>query len=120
MTRRLPARALLAAALYLGGFAAVLGALLAAAAMGSNGWLYLVALTWVGLGLLCAQLFYPHLDVTGRTVRGRGASRGRGGAGEGGQVALTFDDGPNGAITAELLDVLAQYGARATFFLVGT
>ncbi|MFI7449276.1 polysaccharide deacetylase family protein [Nonomuraea sp. NPDC049714] len=34
-------------------------------------------------------------------------------------VALTFDDGP-GPHTAELLDMLRRYGARATFFPVGT
>ncbi|WP_150242366.1 polysaccharide deacetylase family protein [Nocardiopsis quinghaiensis] len=33
-------------------------------------------------------------------------------------VALTFDDGPGGR-TSELLDVLAEYDARATFFLTG-
>ena len=34
-------------------------------------------------------------------------------------VALTFDDGPNGADTASILDVLAQEDVRATFFVVG-
>jgi peptidoglycan/xylan/chitin deacetylase (PgdA/CDA1 family) len=32
------------------------------------------------------------------------------------QVALTFDDGPSGADTPRVLDVLARHGARATFF----
>jgi len=36
----------------------------------------------------------------------------------GGFVALTFDDGP-GATTAQLLDVLASYGVRATLFNTG-
>jgi len=35
------------------------------------------------------------------------------------QLALTFDDGPNPAITPKLLDLLAQHNARATFFFVG-
>lgn len=34
-------------------------------------------------------------------------------------VALTFDDGPNGAYTADVLDVLAEEDVRATFFVVG-
>lgn len=34
-------------------------------------------------------------------------------------VALTYDDGPNGWCTAQILDVLMSTGARATFFLVG-
>jgi peptidoglycan/xylan/chitin deacetylase (PgdA/CDA1 family) len=35
------------------------------------------------------------------------------------EVALTFDDGPNTASTAALLDVLAEHSVRATFFMVG-
>jgi peptidoglycan/xylan/chitin deacetylase (PgdA/CDA1 family) len=35
------------------------------------------------------------------------------------EVALTFDDGPNGDTTLQLLEVLARHNARATFFLVG-
>ncbi len=34
-------------------------------------------------------------------------------------VALTFDDGPAGSKTGRLLDALEQYGAHATFFIVG-
>lgn len=36
-----------------------------------------------------------------------------------GQIALTFDDGPNDPYTQHLLDLLARYQARATFFLIG-
>ncbi|PZS11483.1 MAG: hypothetical protein DLM55_01450 [Acidimicrobiales bacterium] len=32
---------------------------------------------------------------------------------------LTFDDGPNPRFTGQILDVLAKYGAKATFFVVG-
>ena len=34
-------------------------------------------------------------------------------------VALTFDDGPNGRYTQEILDVLKQEQVSATFFLIG-
>ena len=34
-------------------------------------------------------------------------------------MALTFDDGPNPAITPELLDLLERYEAKSTFFLIG-
>ena len=34
-------------------------------------------------------------------------------------LALTYDDGPNGAATPKLLDLLAKYDARATFFILG-
>jgi peptidoglycan/xylan/chitin deacetylase (PgdA/CDA1 family) len=37
-----------------------------------------------------------------------------------GELALTFDDGPNPACTPRLLDVLAQYGVKGTFFLIGS
>ena len=34
-------------------------------------------------------------------------------------IALTYDDGPNGWVTREMLKVLLETGERATFFLVG-
>lgn len=34
-------------------------------------------------------------------------------------VALTFDDGPSETVTPKILDVLEQYGAHATFFVLG-
>ncbi len=34
-------------------------------------------------------------------------------------VALTFDDGPHKLYTAQILDILAEYGVKATFFIVG-
>jgi peptidoglycan/xylan/chitin deacetylase (PgdA/CDA1 family)/LysM repeat protein len=36
-----------------------------------------------------------------------------------GKVAITFDDGPNGATTDAILGVLARHGVPATFFVVG-
>ena len=35
------------------------------------------------------------------------------------QLALTFDDGPNPAVTPQLLDLLERYSVRATFFVIG-
>lgn len=34
-------------------------------------------------------------------------------------IALTFDDGPHPKITPQILDLLNQYEAKATFFVVG-
>ena len=34
-------------------------------------------------------------------------------------VALSFDDGPHPTFTAEVLDILQRYDAKATFFLIG-
>lgn len=35
------------------------------------------------------------------------------------EVAITFDDGPHPAYTPQILRILKQYNAKATFFLVG-
>jgi len=35
------------------------------------------------------------------------------------RIALTFDDGPDPAFTPQILDVLREFGAKATFFVVG-
>jgi peptidoglycan/xylan/chitin deacetylase (PgdA/CDA1 family) len=50
-----------------------------------------------------AQLFGPTIRHTGDTSA----------------LALTFDDGPNPAITPALLDLLDRHAARATFFQIG-
>ena len=34
-------------------------------------------------------------------------------------VALSFDDGPDPVFTPQVLDILAQFGAQATFFVIG-
>ncbi len=36
------------------------------------------------------------------------------------EIVLTFDDGPRPPFCAEVLRTLAKYGARATFFLIGS
>lgn len=40
-------------------------------------------------------------------------------AGSPGRLALTFDDGPHPVHTPQVLDLLAQAGLRATFFVIG-
>jgi peptidoglycan/xylan/chitin deacetylase (PgdA/CDA1 family) len=39
--------------------------------------------------------------------------------GQGKYVALTFDDGPSGKVTKNILDLLEKYDAKATFFALG-
>lgn len=35
------------------------------------------------------------------------------------RIALTFDDGPHSKYTDEILDILSEYGIKATFFIIG-
>lgn len=69
------------------------------------------------LVLVCALLFflyamaYPRSAIFGKVVYQVHAT--------GKVVALTFDDGPNGHYTEEVLDILDREGVPATFFLVG-
>jgi peptidoglycan-N-acetylglucosamine deacetylase len=52
----------------------------------------------------------PTSQLFGATIRHtRGAST----------IALTFDDGPNPAVTPALLDLLERHRVKATFFLIG-
>jgi peptidoglycan-N-acetylglucosamine deacetylase len=53
---------------------------------------------------------YPRSQMFGATIC-RTAARS--------QLAITFDDGPNPAITPKLLDLLDRYEAKATFFVIG-
>ena len=34
-------------------------------------------------------------------------------------IALTFDDGPNTKVTNEILDIIEEYGIKASFFVIG-
>jgi peptidoglycan/xylan/chitin deacetylase (PgdA/CDA1 family) len=54
---------------------------------------------------------WPGSDLFGRAMR---APR------RVGELALTFDDGPNPAWTPKLLDVLAKHDLKATFFMLGS
>lgn len=85
----------------------------AAAGMLAFGWPWWVpalpgaALVWlVADGMLrpSSNLFYPTVSRGARSA---------------GCVALTFDDGPDPAVTPQVLDVLARHRAHATFFVIG-
>jgi peptidoglycan/xylan/chitin deacetylase (PgdA/CDA1 family) len=66
------------------------------------------ALTTVGV--FAYGCVYPRAQLFGRTICRTNSC---------GKLAITFDDGPNPAITPKLLDLLDRYEARATFFLIG-
>lgn len=62
--------------------------------------------------LLCVgACFFPGTNFLGKVV-----SRGCTGQNK---VALTFDDGPSGATTPKILDLLDRHRAQATFFVSG-
>jgi peptidoglycan/xylan/chitin deacetylase (PgdA/CDA1 family) len=69
-----------------------------------------VAITAGIAGVAVYGAGYPRAQLFGPTVCRTGAPN---------KLAITFDDGPNPAITPKLLDLLAKHHARATFFLVG-
>src|ERR1700693_2339520 len=52
----------------------------------------------------------PSSELFGPTLRHTSFSR---------KIALTFDDGPNPAVTPRLLELFDRYSASATFFLIG-
>ncbi len=52
----------------------------------------------------------PSSELFGPTVRHTDSSR---------KIALTFDDGPNPAVTPQLLELFERHSVRATFFLIG-
>jgi peptidoglycan/xylan/chitin deacetylase (PgdA/CDA1 family) len=61
-------------------------------------------------GIAAYGAVYPRSQLFGRTVSRTNSPR---------KLALTFDDGPNPAITPKLLDLLDRFQARATFFVIG-
>ncbi len=52
----------------------------------------------------------PSSELFGPTVWRTSSSR---------EIALTFDDGPNPAVTPRLLELFDRHSVRATFFLIG-
>lgn len=61
-------------------------------------------------GIAAYGAVYPRSQLFGATVSRTNSPR---------KLALTFDDGPNPAITPKLLDLLDRFNARATFFVIG-
>lgn len=76
----------------------------------------LIVLVWVvvtGLGGFLAWFGLPVLHRRIATARLAAAcARQR-------AIVLTYDDGPNPAMTPPLADLLAQHGIKATFFMIG-
>ena len=77
---------------------------------GIYGLLGLAGATGLGVGGFAYASRWPTSQIFGRTLT---APR------KPGELALTFDDGPNPAWTPRLLDLLAEHNVHATFFLIG-
>jgi len=61
-------------------------------------------------GVTSFAAVHPRSQLFGATIRHTASPQ---------QFALTFDDGPNPAITPRLLDLLEKFNAKATFFVIG-
>ncbi len=61
-------------------------------------------------GTIAYGAAYPRAQLFGKTICCTNSPR---------KLAITFDDGPNPAVTPKLLDLLDRYNAKATFFLIG-
>lgn len=61
-------------------------------------------------GLAAYGAAWPRAQLFGRSVYRTPAPD---------RLALTFDDGPNPAVTPRLLELLDRYNAKATFFVIG-
>ncbi|MFJ1702724.1 bifunctional polysaccharide deacetylase/glycosyltransferase family 2 protein [Kitasatospora sp. NPDC088346] len=62
----------------------------------------------------------PDLLTGGPVIDARGPGAPRNYRAQDHTMALTFDDGPDEQWTPQILDVLAQYHAKATFFVTGS
>lgn len=88
---------------------AVAGALVAPA-----GWPWAVGSLFVNHLALAYLGVWPRSPLLGpNVVRLPNASRARG------EIALTFDDGPDPHVTPAILDMLDRHAARASFFCIG-
>jgi len=63
------------------------------------------------IGLFVYGLAYPKSEIFGKVIYRMNYP--------GKMVALTFDDGPNGVYTEQVLDILEREGIKGTFFLIG-
>ncbi|HYL86977.1 MAG TPA: polysaccharide deacetylase family protein [Candidatus Angelobacter sp.] len=68
------------------------------------------AVVAAAVGITAYGAAYPRAQLFGPTICRTNSPR---------KLAITFDDGPNPAITPKLLDLLDRYNAKATFFLIG-
>ena len=77
------------------------------------------AVPWAAGGVLLNHVVLTASGLWPRsTVLGPNVTRLPPGAAARGDIALTFDDGPDPEVTPAVLDLLAEHGVQATFFCV--
>jgi peptidoglycan/xylan/chitin deacetylase (PgdA/CDA1 family) len=77
-------------------------------------WLWIVGLVVVDHLVLAAAGMWPRSRLNGPNLTRLPAA-----AAARGEIALTFDDGPDPQVTPQVLDLLDAHGAKATFFCTG-
>ncbi|RQO68827.1 polysaccharide deacetylase family protein [Aquitalea sp. FJL05] len=77
-------------------------------------WLVLLLLLVLLHGVIAVAGLLPRCSLLGANL-----SRLPAAAIRRGEVAITIDDGPDPAVTPAVLDILRQYGVKATFFCIG-
>ena len=80
-----------------------------------HAWPWLLGGLALNHALVTSAVFRPRNDWLGPNVSHLGAT-----AAARGEVALTFDDGPDPAVTPALLDLLDACGMRASFFCIAS
>lgn len=80
----------------------------------SASWPWVIAALVANHLLLTAAVLWPRGRLLGPNLLRLPAAAARRG-----EVALTFDDGPDPEVTPQVLDLLDRYGAKASFFCVG-
>ena len=79
-----------------------------------------LAWPWIGSGLLANHAVLTAAGLAPRsTLLGPNLARLPAPAANRGEVALTFDDGPDPEVTPRVLDLLDAAGMKASFFLMG-
>jgi len=79
-----------------------------------HAWPWVVTLLGCNHLLIIGSIFCPRGQLLGPNLVRLPAA-----AAERGEVALTFDDGPDPFVTPRVLDLLDRFGMKATFFCVG-
>jgi peptidoglycan/xylan/chitin deacetylase (PgdA/CDA1 family) len=99
-------------ALYLSGWAAIIAL---TGIVGAPGWVLAVMGSFAAiLAVLALDAFHPRVNLFAPAI-----VRIPPGSDNRSPIALTFDDGPVEPYTREILEILEQYGAKASFFCIG-